>query len=190
MARINWNEVKRMVDNADVEVHHEADELGALVQGIFLGTIMALTPSGKVYAPWSSVADSTRTKDAIWWSNNERAANARNLTLEISEGDGCDILVRRYIEPLVHDFTDQPTLHLITGKFEIQHVEMFATVFVDSVWRTRYKDMDLIAQYDTWPEAEAGHKVVTAAWDTLWAYADFQLLVTSVHPTYVAPDGV
>ena len=78
---------KELITSIDEELGKE--------KTIFLGTIMQLTPSGKVCTPWSNITEEEIEKDEEWWEELEYALEKINTYAHISEGDGCDILVSR-----------------------------------------------------------------------------------------------
>jgi hypothetical protein len=71
-------------------------EAGDVVATFYLGSILALSPSGKVYMPWSSnVTDKEAARDERWRSALEKALG--KCWLESGEGDACDLFVVRYL---------------------------------------------------------------------------------------------
>ena len=62
---------------------------------IFLGTVFALTPSGKYYMPWacSNVTEEEANKDEAWFEALEAVASEYDGWVESGEGDPCDIFV-------------------------------------------------------------------------------------------------
>ena len=94
------------------------DEHGE-TRSVYLGTIMALTPSGKVYTPWANsnvnICQACNENDvdfdgrascgndacdgrcceahadAVWWSQAEDEMDAAGYALMAGEGDPCDL---------------------------------------------------------------------------------------------------
>jgi hypothetical protein len=89
------------------EVQEDPDDLMNCVQRrmIYLGTIMNMTPSGKVYTPWanSNVSVKEAALDEVWREYMDRELERNNLSLEQGEGDYCDIFLVRY-----YDLPDRP----------------------------------------------------------------------------------
>lgn len=78
-------------DAVEVEDHIE--------RHMFLGTVMNLTPSGKVYMPWSSgVTEDEAKRDEEFWENLNNILSAHGIFVFSGEGDSCDILVGKVVE--------------------------------------------------------------------------------------------
>ena len=60
---------------------------------IFLGTVFALTPSGKYYMPWacSNVTDEEAAKDEAWYEALDAVVESYGGWIESGEGDPCDL---------------------------------------------------------------------------------------------------
>ena len=65
------------------------------VCSVFLGTIMALTPSGKYYMPWacSNVSEEEAQQDEAWYEALEAVADSYDGWVESGENDPCDLFV-------------------------------------------------------------------------------------------------
>jgi hypothetical protein len=77
----------------------ERDEDGdGFIGRSFLGTVMGLTPSGKVYMPWSTnVTPAEAEEDERFSVALEKAAAEHGGWIENGEGDPCDIFFcKRY----------------------------------------------------------------------------------------------
>jgi hypothetical protein len=78
-----------------IEAHAEETEdiEGNRVRSAFLGTVFALTPSGKFYTPWarSNVTVSEARKDEKWFEALEAIAEKRGAYITGGEGDPCDL---------------------------------------------------------------------------------------------------
>jgi len=96
--------VGTMIDQEDVQ--EDPDDLMNCVQRrmVYLGTIMGMTPSGKVYYPFacSNVSVKEAALDEIWWEYMSRELERNDLFLETGEGDPCDLFLVRY-----YDLPDQ-----------------------------------------------------------------------------------
>ena len=66
----------------------------ALYGRVFLGTVFALSPSGKYYAPW----DTLPTQDSIFYDALNVVAEQHGGWIECGEGDPCDLFFVRKIE--------------------------------------------------------------------------------------------
>lgn len=78
-------------DDIEVEDHIERHK--------FMGTVMRLTPSGKVYMPWSSnVSDEEAKKDEDWWDKLNEILSANKMFVFSGEGDPCDIFIGMVVE--------------------------------------------------------------------------------------------
>jgi len=93
------------IDQEDVQ--EDPDDLMNCVQRrmIYLGTIMNMTPSGKVYYPFacSNVSIKEAALDEVWREYMDRELEKHDLFLESGEGDPCDMFLCRY-----YDLPDQP----------------------------------------------------------------------------------
>lgn len=71
---------------------------------IFLGTVFALSPSGKYYMPWTTnqtVRDEIR--DSAFYSALDDIAEEHGMWIESGEGDPCDIFACCEAEPTPED---------------------------------------------------------------------------------------
>lgn len=93
---IGWNieDLKKAIDEEDdveVEDHIERHK--------FIGTVMSLTPSGKVYMPWSSnVSEEEAKRDEDFWDKLNEILSANGMFVFSGEGDPCDIFIGKVIE--------------------------------------------------------------------------------------------
>lgn len=61
---------------------------------IFIGTVFALMPSGKCYAPWSSnITDDEANQDEAWLQQAEEELATIGCWMSSGEGDPCDLFV-------------------------------------------------------------------------------------------------
>lgn len=84
----NWQYIK----NAAIASAQESPDGEGLC---FLGTVMALTPSGKYYTSWanSNVTDEEAELDEQWSEALGTVAEQYGLFVTSGEGDPCDIFV-------------------------------------------------------------------------------------------------
>lgn len=88
---------------------HEYDA-GMWQRSIFLGTVFALTPSGKYYMPFacSNVTEEEANEDREWWNVVDEELEKRELYAEGGEGCPTDIHVGRVLtDEEVDALTDQ-----------------------------------------------------------------------------------
>lgn len=59
----------------------------------FLGSVMTLSPSGNYWTMWaqSNVTEEEAEKDEAWFEALEKVASEYDLSIELGEGDPCDI---------------------------------------------------------------------------------------------------
>ena len=83
---LNIDKVKKELDNA--EINEDPENEGQFLQTIYLGSILSLTPSGKIYTPWanSNVDLCTRCKGK---------GNIKNKHKSIKKVDAIDRKIRR-----------------------------------------------------------------------------------------------
>lgn len=75
------------LQNADIEEG---------LQTVYLGTIHALTPSGKVCAPWvDHRSDVEAQSDEDWYEEIDRELDSIGAWLEHGENDPCDLFAVR-----------------------------------------------------------------------------------------------
>jgi hypothetical protein len=75
---------------------------GDVVATIYLGNILSLSPSGKVYMPWSSnVTEKEAARDERWRYALEKALG--KYWLESGEGDLCDLFAVRFLREVSYD---------------------------------------------------------------------------------------
>jgi hypothetical protein len=67
----------------------------------FLGTAMALAPSGKYWTFWarSNVSNAEADRDSRWFAALRKAAQKHGGWIENGEGDPCDLFFGRPVEP-------------------------------------------------------------------------------------------
>jgi hypothetical protein len=95
LERWDWDKV---IENAQSEPQ-EGDD-GETYGTSYLGSILSLTPSGKVYMPYASsntYAEEANV-DQCWQAALSAVAEAKGGWIQGSEGDGCDILFGMAIE--------------------------------------------------------------------------------------------
>jgi len=93
---INWEAIKRELEMAEPYL----DECGNKVKGLFLGSVLSISPSGKYYTPWASsnVSESEAEKDQEWWEKLEAEAGKHGFFITSGEGDPTDIYVGQVVE--------------------------------------------------------------------------------------------
>lgn len=76
----------------DGEDWHDT-EPGRQERHVFLGTVFALTPSGKYYMPWacSNVTEEEANQDEEWREAVEEELAKHGMFLTSGEGDPCDL---------------------------------------------------------------------------------------------------
>src|SRR5690606_12236220 len=89
-AEFNWNEIERLLEEAEPFVN----EYGDVVRMVYLGTVFQLTPSGKYYTFWTGTEEDFEM-DSAWWERVEAEAEERGLFFTSGEGDPCDIYICR-----------------------------------------------------------------------------------------------
>jgi hypothetical protein len=60
---------------------------------VYVGTIMANFPSGRVYAPWSDVSEAEAEADESYLHRLEDLLHRNGMYLTGNPGDGCDMLI-------------------------------------------------------------------------------------------------
>lgn len=79
---------------------------GDVVATVYLGSILALSPSGKVYMPWSSnVTEKEAFRDERWRESLERQLG--KYWLESGEGDPCDLFAVRFLREVQYDTKEE-----------------------------------------------------------------------------------
>ncbi len=94
---IDWEGIKRELNSMGETVE---DVCGNKVKGVFLGSVMSLTPSGKYYTPWAcgNVDEEEVHEDEEWWEELEKTAHEHGLFITSGEGDPTDIFVGMAVE--------------------------------------------------------------------------------------------
>ena len=90
--------VKALRAELDAEDWQEDDEPEREVRRLYLGTVFALTPSGKYYTPWacSNVTEEEAERDSDWFEQAEEELETIGCYLVSGEGDPCDLFVEEY----------------------------------------------------------------------------------------------
>ncbi len=91
-----------ILEGPDAEVHEGpglSDE--RLYGSSYLGTVMALTPSGKFWMPWSSshLTSLEKRRDSAWFTALFHAAAKHDGWIEHGEGDPCDLFFAMNVRP-------------------------------------------------------------------------------------------
>jgi hypothetical protein len=94
MALLDLKKIREELDKAEWEPMED----DGCSRRIFLGTRMALTPSGKYYTSWanSNVTDKEAEEDEAWFEEVGVELATINATLESGEGDPYDLFVVEY----------------------------------------------------------------------------------------------
>ena len=89
------NDVK---ENGDWSEPYE-DENGEMIQSCFIGTVMALAPSGKYYMPWcTNQTEDDEDKDSIFYNALEEYASDAGFFTFNGDGDPCDMFIGKFTE--------------------------------------------------------------------------------------------
>ena len=96
----DWDAVDREFDrnSQDPDCCSEPD-CGQRIVSIFIGSILSLTPSGKIYAFWTT--NQTRadeTRDAAWWEALEEVCEEHHCFTHGSDGDGDSVFIGRWMD--------------------------------------------------------------------------------------------
>jgi hypothetical protein len=91
---LNFEAIKAQLEEAEWEKCEEPDRE---VRRIFLGTVFALTPSGKYYMPWacSNVTEAEADEDVQWREAVEAELAKFDAYLTSGEGDPCDLFAEQ-----------------------------------------------------------------------------------------------
>lgn len=78
----------------------QEDDSGNRIKFVFLGSVLALVPSGKYYQPWASgnVTEDEAEKDEAWYEQAEAELASIGASLESGQGDACDLFAVKVIE--------------------------------------------------------------------------------------------
>ena len=95
---IDWQAVKNELRGQEWEKDLEND--GVEVRAVFLGTVMALFPSGKYWTCFAcnNVDEAEQEADITYLEYLETGAESIGAGIESGMGDPCDILVAEYRE--------------------------------------------------------------------------------------------
>lgn len=99
----DWKAISKWFDqHGDSPDYYEDDDCGNRFVHQWIGTVFGLTPSGKVYAFWTTnQTEEDVLRDAAWWEALEIVAEENNCfvsTPDGADGDGI-FLCRRYDTP-------------------------------------------------------------------------------------------
>lgn len=85
--------------DAELKTAEVYEEDGRQWQAVYLGTIMSLTPSGKVTAPWCDHrTEEEGEADDAWWEQAEQELDTIGAALTSGEGDPCDLYAVREVD--------------------------------------------------------------------------------------------
>lgn len=92
---LDFEAIKAELEKAEWQEGEEPDQE---VRRVFLGTIFALTPSGKYYMPWacSNVTEEEAEQDEEWREAVEAELEKIDACLASGEGDPCDLFAEQY----------------------------------------------------------------------------------------------
>lgn len=86
----------RFASNGASVCDESCDEEGH-VGSCYLGSVMALTPSGKFYMPWTTNQTARDVdRDSRWYAALDKAATKYDGWIESGEGDPTDLYFCRY----------------------------------------------------------------------------------------------
>ena len=93
---LNLKEIQRELDLAEIQ----EDDDGSRVKTIYLGSILDLSPSGKVWTAWanSNVTCEEQEADVEWLDELETELDTIGAYSHTREGDGCDIMITQVVE--------------------------------------------------------------------------------------------
>ena len=88
---LNFETIRQQVNEAgweESEYHDDQEE-----RRVFLGTVFALTPSGKFYTPFANgnVTEEEAQQDIEWYDTVSAELEKVGLYLAHGEGDPCDL---------------------------------------------------------------------------------------------------
>lgn len=88
---LNFEKIREEIDKQPWE---QSDEPDREERRLFLGTVFALTPSGKFYTPraCSNVTEKEAEVDQKWYDAVSEGLEKVGLYLQHGEGDPCDLL--------------------------------------------------------------------------------------------------
>lgn len=88
-ATFNWPDIVAELGGEEW-IHDPYDQ--CYTRHTYLGSLLSVAPSGKVYAPWSTnVSALDISADTAWWQMMEDSASDHSLSIETGESDGCDL---------------------------------------------------------------------------------------------------
>ena len=93
---IDWEALKAELESMkDNSGYVREDESGIKAVETFMGTVFALTPSGKYYMPWacSNVTAREAYRDEQWHAALEALCSERGLYVTSGDGDPCDLYI-------------------------------------------------------------------------------------------------
>jgi len=120
-ASFDWDGIHAELDEGEFIANEYELENGyddEAVSTLFLGTVFALTPSGKYYTPWacSNVTPKEALKDEAWQEAFEAVMESHDLFATGGEGDPCDIFICKHID-LPDEDDDPEVADAILGLF-------------------------------------------------------------------------
>lgn len=88
-------DLKALRAELDAEDWQEGDNPDCETRRLFIGSVFALTPSGKYYMPWacSNVTSAEADEDRDWYAQAEYELDSIGCCLVSGEGDPCDLFV-------------------------------------------------------------------------------------------------
>jgi hypothetical protein len=97
VTELNFEAIRKELDKAEWEPCEDED---GRVRRVFLGTRMALCPSGKYYTPFacSNVTDEEAEADEEWYERVKAGLESLGASLESGDGDPCDLFAVEYGE--------------------------------------------------------------------------------------------
>lgn len=95
------DQLRESESREDLEMMELIDEDNNIVGGVYLGSVFALTPSGKYYMPFacSNVTEQEALQDEVWWEALDEIADSKEGWVQGGEGNPCDIFFFRWVEP-------------------------------------------------------------------------------------------
>ena len=89
---VDWDQVERELAK---ECNEAEDMDGNRCAELYIGSVFALTPSGKYYMPWAcgNVTEEEARKDEAWFEALDSVCGDHGMYYTSGEGDPCDLYI-------------------------------------------------------------------------------------------------
>lgn len=106
--KIFVDNIQRWKEELEKAEKEEIDNYEGYMKGIYIGTIFNITPSGKLYAFWTSnQTEKDEVTDQAFWDELSDLLAIENLYVVSGQNDPCDIFIYQVVDETEDEEEDE-----------------------------------------------------------------------------------